>query len=131
MRYEHKWHETPPNGRVFAIVHIGTGYCIAQWEPKRNLWVGSEATWERLLWHPLPPLGVVHPLEERVYALWKMYPSKKTEDEVIDECGDCKVCNGPDDSNNASGVCLGCQIDRQAHEMDMAVERQRDREAGK
>lgn len=34
----------------------------------------------------------------------------------------CRRCGKPDDSNNAEGPCLACQIDQQAHESDLLLD---------
>jgi hypothetical protein len=40
----------------------------------------------------------------------------------------CRICGGPDDSNNAEGPCLECQVDRAAFEADRAVDMFKDGE---
>ena len=38
----------------------------------------------------------------------------------------CRICGEPDDSNNAEGPCLACQVDQQAHEFDLLWDMVRD-----
>jgi hypothetical protein len=47
-------------------------------------------------------------------------PKRKHDDSV------CRICGGPDDSNNGEGPCLECQADRAAFEADRAVDMLRD-----
>ncbi len=40
----------------------------------------------------------------------------------------CRICGKPDDSNNAEGPCLACQVDIRAHEADRLWDMARDGE---
>lgn len=40
----------------------------------------------------------------------------------------CRICGGPDDSNNGEGPCLECQADQMAFEIDRTMDMVRDDE---